>query len=147
MVIVSATMSTLPCWMYGIRWAEVMATSWILSGLPKIARATSFATSMSKPSIWPLAGLRYPNRKVFWSTPTRRNPRAWIWAIVEPAGMWAGAGRLAGGRRLARGLQVGAGPPLELGTTAGSWTPTGRAAGYDGPAAGFVPAQPDTRAT
>jgi hypothetical protein len=75
-VIVSATRSTVWLTTSGMRCAAVIDTNWILFGSPKIAFAIACAMSMSKPTIWPLAGSRYPNLYVFWSTPTRRVPRA-----------------------------------------------------------------------
>ncbi len=57
-VIVCATMSTVPLVTAGIRCASEIALNSTLSGLPKIAWATARIMSMSNPSIWPSSGLR-----------------------------------------------------------------------------------------
>src|SRR5256714_1142445 len=117
---VSATMSTLPCSTYGMRWADVIAMSCTLFGSPKMALATSRTTSMSKPSICPVAGFRYPKRLVFWSTPTLSRPLSAMRFMVEPPGMAPGAGSEPSGRRLARvvGLPGAVAEPLEGATGA-----------------------------
>src|SRR3954452_24888332 len=98
MVIVWATMSTPPlsgpASRFGSRSAYVMTLYVMLdspSG-PKIAFATSFSMSMSRPSISFLSGLRAPNSNVSAETPTINLPRWRIVAIVDPAGRSPGAG-------------------------------------------------------
>ena len=59
-VIVCATMSTVPERMSGIRCASEIALNTTWFGLPKMALATARIMSMSKPSICPLSGLRKP---------------------------------------------------------------------------------------
>src|SRR3954447_8211908 len=90
-VMFRATMSTLPSCSTGIRWALEITRSSIF-GEPKIAVATAFSMSMSKPSIAPVIGLREPSSKVSAETPAIKRPRALIWAIVEPAVSAAGPG-------------------------------------------------------
>ncbi len=86
---------------YGIRWADVIATSWMCpSAVPKMAAATSLAMSMSKPSISP--SLRYGSRTGMCSGRRRRSagPRC---AIVGHDR----AGRHAPGRRRSQRPQAG----------------------------------------
>src|SRR5258705_13547443 len=61
-------------------------------GEPKIAVATAFSMSMSKPSIVPVMGFREPSSKVSADTPAINRPCALIRAIVEPAGSAFGLG-------------------------------------------------------
>jgi hypothetical protein len=128
MVIVAATMSTLPSLTYGIRWADVTATNWTCScQSPKMAVAISLMMSTSKPLISPVVASRNPNRYVFWLTPATSRPLATILAMVEPAGIAPGRGRVPVGRRLARASQAGgAAWAVPVGITAGSCTPSGR---------------------
>src|SRR5262249_30322370 len=69
----------------GMRWAKFSTTylTWP-SALPKIALATSFATSMSKPSRPPVIGLRYPKRRLSADTPTVSALRSLIELTVGP---------------------------------------------------------------
>ncbi|GLY50038.1 hypothetical protein Lesp01_36940 [Lentzea sp. NBRC 102530] len=53
--------------------------------------------------------LRNPIRYEFWSTPAINRPRCWIFAIVEPAGIWFAGGN-APGRRLAVASHDGGAP-------------------------------------
>ncbi len=80
-VMLRATMSTLPSCSTGRRWAAVTTRSSIRSGLPKIACETACSMSMSKPSIWPEIGLRAPSRSVSAETPAIRRPRRWIFSM------------------------------------------------------------------
>ena len=92
-----ATMSTLWSWSFGRRSAVVITRSSTLSGSPKIAWATARSTSMSKPSIRPVTGLRAPSSSESAETPAMRRPRSWIRRIVVLAGIWPGVGMVAGG--------------------------------------------------
>lgn len=55
-----------------------MTLSSILLGSLKMAFATARSISMSKPSIWPLSGLRAPSSMVSAETPAISRPRFWI---------------------------------------------------------------------
>jgi hypothetical protein len=58
-VIVWATMSTLPLLTSGMRSSLVSALYWTWFGLPKMAWATARIMSMSNPSKFPSRGLKY----------------------------------------------------------------------------------------
>ena len=72
MVMARATTSTLPSFSTVSRSAAVITRSSILSGSPNRARETAWSTSMSKPSIVPVTGLRAPSRSVSAETPALR---------------------------------------------------------------------------
>ncbi len=104
-----------------------------------MARAISRAMSMSKPSSCPVAGLRKPNKYVFWSTPTMSLPRSAMAAIVESRGMAPGAGR-GPGRQLASRSQSAL---PAAGTVVTSSVPPGRASiGVTDTNGGAVAAEP-----
>src|ERR1019366_7104619 len=131
MVIASATMSTLPSVRAGMRCAVVMTLNSILLGSLKMAFETALSISMSKPSIWPLSGLRAPSSRVSEETPAISRPRFWIVAMELPEAMAApGAGFGPAGAKEDSGFpQVGGGGVevapgvgvLEGAVVAGTW--------------------------
>ena len=91
-VMLRATMSTLSSSSSGMRSAVVITRSSTLSGSPKIAWATARSTSMSKPSILPVTGLRAPSSSESAETPATSRPLLRIVSIVLPAGSDPGPG-------------------------------------------------------
>ena len=94
-----------------MRCAVVMTRYSILLGSLKIAFETALSMSISKPSIWPVKGLRAPRSNVSAETPAISRPRSWIVFMSLPAGIGVpGAGLGPEGANEARGfLQLGGG--------------------------------------
>ena len=93
-VMLRTTMSTRLSFSAGIRSAAEMTMVSYLLASPKIALATAFAMSMSKPSICPVRGLRDESRSESAETPTRRRPffRISASALSAAAPVSAGSG-------------------------------------------------------
>lgn len=99
MVIVRTTTSTLSFCRAAIRWLVGMARKITASRSPRMFSAMARTRSMSNPSSWSLslsaAGLRYPQLKLFWSTPAISFPRRLIFSMSGP--LSDRGGRLASG--------------------------------------------------
>lgn len=95
------------------------------SGSPNSAADTACSMSTSKPSTWPVIGLRKPIGNVFWSTPAISRPRCTIRAMVEPSGICPGGGSGPLGRRLAVASHVVSGDFLAVGDAGAPAKPGG----------------------